>query len=138
MIRTLSCHCRAVRLETNAALVGLGECNCSTCARHGFIHWKMRPDQARLATPRSGLSTYVWRFVGEGHHFCSTCGTAIARTGPNYFSINARCLDGVDVFTLEVARGDGRTRIPGGEVPPLVDDHTPGQGNLRPGPDGRS
>jgi hypothetical protein len=122
MIRTLSCHCGAVRLEVNAELANLGECNCSTCARHGFLHWKVRHDQVRLATPRTGLSTYIWRFVDEGHHFCKTCGVSIARTGPdNYLSINARCLDDVDIFTLDISRGDGRTHIPGGDVPPLAD-----------------
>lgn len=122
MIRTLSCHCGAVRLEVNAELRDLGECNCSTCARYGFIYWKVRHDQVRLATPRSGLSTYVWRFIDEGLHFCKDCGVPIARTGPdNYFVINARCLDDVDIYTLEVGRGDGRAHIPGGDVPPLAD-----------------
>jgi hypothetical protein len=122
MIRTLSCHCGAVRLEVNAELANLGECNCSTCARHGFLHWKVRHDQVRFATPRTGLSTYIWRFVDEGHHFCKTCGVSIARTGPdNYLSINARCLDDVDIFTLDISRGDGRTNIPGGDLPPLAD-----------------
>jgi hypothetical protein len=41
MIRTLSCHCGAIRLECNAPLERLGECNCSTCGRHGFLHWKV-------------------------------------------------------------------------------------------------
>ena len=123
MIRTLSCHCGQVRLEVNAELGELSECNCSTCARHGMLHWRIRPDQVRLATPRSGLSTYVWRFITEGHYFCKTCGTPIARTGPNnYVSINARCLDNIDIFTLKVRREDNRTRIPGGDVPPLADD----------------
>jgi hypothetical protein len=122
MIRTLSCHCGGVRLEVNAELANLGECNCSTCAKHGFLHWKVRPDQVRLATPRSGLATYVWRFVHEGHHFCPTCGVPIARTGTDYFSINARCLDDVDIFTLDVSRYDGRNDIPGGDVPPLAEE----------------
>lgn len=121
MIRTLSCHCGAIRLESNAELGEVTDCNCSTCARSGFLHWKMKPEQVRLATPRSGLSTYVWRFVTEGHHFCKTCGTAMVRTGPNYLSINARCLDDMDIFTLQVRREDNRTRIPGGDVPPLAE-----------------
>ena len=45
----------------------------------------------------------------------------IARTGADYLSINARCLDDVDIFTLEVVRYDGRTDMPGGDVPPLAD-----------------
>jgi hypothetical protein len=126
MIRTLSCHCGAVRLECNAELTDLSECNCSTCARYGFIHWKVRHDQVRLATPRSGLSSYVWRFVDNGLHFCKACGVAMARTGEdNYFVINARCLDDVDVFTLDVGRYDGRTDIPGGDNVPLLADTSP-------------
>lgn len=122
MIRTLSCHCGAVRLECNAGLTDLGECNCSTCARYGFIYWKVRHDQVRLATPRTGLSTYVWRFIDNGVHFCKACGVVMARTGEdNYFMLNARCLDGTDIFTLDVGRYDGRTDIPGGHVPPLAD-----------------
>jgi hypothetical protein len=116
MIRTLSCHCGAVRLECNAELTDLSECNCSTCARYGFIHWKVRHDQVRLATPRSGLSSYVWRFVDNGLHFCKACGVAMARTG---------CLDDVDVFTLDVGRYDGRTDIPGGDNVPLLADTSP-------------
>jgi hypothetical protein len=121
MIRTLSCHCGAIRLEVNAELGVLTECNCSTCARHGFLHWKIKPEQMRLATPRSGLSTYVWRDIDGGHHFCKTCGVPICRTGFNYLSINARCLDDVDIFTLDIKRYDGRSDMPGGDVPPLID-----------------
>ncbi len=122
MIHTLSCHCGAIRLETNAKLGVLSECNCSTCARHGFLHWKIRPEQTRLLTPKVGLATYMWRSIDGGHHFCKTCGTAIARTGTSYFSLNARCLEDVDIFTLEVRRYDGRTDMPGGDMPPLVDE----------------
>lgn len=47
MIRTLSCHCGAIRLETNAELGEVTECNCSTCGRHGFLHWKVAPASVR-------------------------------------------------------------------------------------------
>jgi len=120
MIRTLSCHCGRIRLEIKAELGVVRECNCSTCAKMGYLSWRVRHDEVRLVTPRSGLSTYVWRAIDEGHHFCPTCGVTIARTGPDgYFTLNARCLEDVDVFALEVERFDGRSRMPGGEVPPL-------------------
>ena len=121
MIRTLSCHCGAIRLECNAPLKDLGECNCSTCGRHGFLHWKVPPSSVRLTTTKQPLSTYVWRAVHEGHHFCPTCGVAICRTGEDYFSLNARCLDGVDVFELTVERYDGLHDVPGDDMPPLDD-----------------
>jgi hypothetical protein len=115
----LSCHCGAVRLQVDAELADLVECNCSTCRRSGFIHWKVPAKLVRLVTQKTGLSTYVWREINEGHHFCPTCGTAVLRTGysDDRVSLNARCLEGVDVFELEVERHDGRTHMPPGPLP---------------------
>jgi hypothetical protein len=75
-----------------------------------------------LATPRSGLSTYVWRFVDEGLHFCPTCGTTMCATGPDgYFVLNAACIDGLDIHTLTIEKGDCLHSMPAGDVPPLMD-----------------
>jgi len=39
------------------------------------------------------------------------------RTGyRDRISVNARCIEGIDVFTLEVERYDGRTLMPPGPV----------------------
>jgi hypothetical protein len=115
----LSCHCGAIRLEVDAPLANLVECNCSTCRRHGMIHWKVPATSVALLSERCRLSTYAWRAVSEGHHFCSTCGTPIVRTGyPNgVVSVNARCIEGIDVFALEVRRYDGRQLMPPGPLP---------------------
>jgi hypothetical protein len=113
----LSCHCGALRLEVDAELTGLLECNCSTCARSGFIHWKVPVGAVRLVTQKSWLSTYLWRDAHAGHQFCPTCGTAMLRTGyKDLISVNARCLKGVDAFQLEIARYDGRNLMPPGPM----------------------
>lgn len=105
----LSCHCGAIRLEVDAVLTGLQECNCSTCARAGFMHCKVPASAVRLVTQKCRLTTYLWRDADAGHHFCPTCGTAMLRTGyKDRISVNARCLEGVDIFELEVDRYDGR------------------------------
>jgi hypothetical protein len=120
MIRTLSCHCGAIQLEVKAELGRVRACNCSICGKSGFLHWYVKPGDVRLKTPSRGLSTYVWREVEAGQHFCPTCGVTMTRTHPdNYFSVNARCLDGVDVFELEVENYDGLRLIPGDPVPPF-------------------
>ena len=120
MIRTLSCHCGNVRLEVNAELKELGECNCSTCARWGMIVWKVPSKAVRLATPSVAMGTYYWRFADEGYHWCLNCGTPMYRTWrDDIISLNARCIEGIDVFDLNTKRGDGMHRIPGGPVPPL-------------------
>jgi hypothetical protein len=115
----LSCHCGAIRFEVDAELVGLHECNCSTCRRHGFLHWKVPVSAVKLLTERVRLSTYAWRDLDGGHHFCPTCGTPILRTGypGERVSINARCIEEIDVFALEVSRYDGRNKMPPGVLP---------------------
>ena len=118
MIRTLSCHCGAIRLETNAALGELTECNCSTCGRQGFLHWQVPPDRARLITteavrspPTSGAPST--RATTSARPAASPS----AAPAHDYFSLNARCLDGVDVFELKVERYDGLHDMPGGDMP---------------------
>jgi len=68
---------------------------------------------------KRAVSTYVWRSFSEGHHFCPTCGVAIMRSGypHNRVSLNARCIENVDVFTLDVTRYDGRNDMPPGPLP---------------------
>ena len=109
----LSCHCGDIQLAVEADLEGLVLCNCSTCARSGFIHWKIPLEALRLLTPKRRLSTYLWRDATGGHHFCPTCGTAMLRTGyRDRISVNASCLEGVDIFELEVTRFDGKRLMP--------------------------
>ncbi len=111
----LSCHCEAIRLEVDTDLAHLVECNCSTCARSGFIRWLVPTAAVRLLTEKRNITTYMWRDAA-GLQFCPTCGTGMMRTGyPNdHISLNARCLEGIDVFKLEVSRYDGRSDMPPG------------------------
>ena len=113
---TLSCHCGRIRLQVDAPLEGLLQCNCSTCRRFGAIHWYVDSAKVTLLTESTSLSSYAWRFAHEQHQFCPTCGASIMRTGyPNgVVALNACLIDEVDVFELEVERFDGRTKIPPG------------------------
>jgi hypothetical protein len=110
-----SCHCGRIQIEVTADLSEVFDCNCSICARSGFLHWYIAPEQVRLLTQNVQLSTYVWRVVTGGHHFCPTCGVAVIRTSTQFpppVSINARCLEGVDVATLTIRPFDGKHLIP--------------------------
>ena len=113
---SLSCHCQAIRLEVDAPLEDLVECNCSTCRRFGAIHWYVKADAVKLLEESRALSTYAWRFVHEGHHFCPTCGSSVMRTGypDGVVALNACLIEDVDVFTLDPKRFDGRSKIPPG------------------------
>jgi hypothetical protein len=114
-VHTLSCHCGAIRLEVTAELDELMECNCSTCGRHGFLHWKVPLSAVRLLSESRMMSTYLWRDT-TGHQFCPICGTGMIRPGypGDRVSVNARCIEGVDVFTLKIRRYDGRNDMPPG------------------------
>ncbi len=116
MPHRLSCHCNAIRLEVDAELTDLRQCNCSTCRRFGAIHWYVDSKHVTLLEESKALTAYAWRFVHEQHCFCPTCGASVMRTGyrNGVVAINACLVEEVDVFALEVGRFDGRNEIPPG------------------------
>ena len=112
---SVSCHCGRIRLEVSAELAEVVECNCSICSRSGFLHWYVPPETVKLVSERQRLSTYVWRTATGGQHFCPVCGTAVIRTSTQYpppVSVNARCIEGVDLADLTIRHFDGRNLIP--------------------------
>jgi hypothetical protein len=110
-----SCHCGSIRLEVTADLGEVVDCNCSICRRSGFLHWYVQPDQVKLLTQSRLLSTYVWRYASGGQHFCPTCGIAVLRTSTQFpppLSVNARCLDDIEIAALKIRHFDGKHAIP--------------------------
>lgn len=111
----ISCHCGRFRAEVHAEPGDLLECNCSTCARTGFLRWLLPLEAVTLKTESIRLSTYLWRDAHGGYHFCPECGVAVLRTGwGDRIAVNARCIEGIDVFTLKSRRYDGRCDMPPG------------------------
>jgi hypothetical protein len=106
----LSCHCGRIQFEVTADLAEVVECNCSLCRRSGFLHWYVSPEHVNLLTTGNGLTTYVWRSITGGQHFCAICGIAVIRTSTRYpppISVNARCVEGIDLPSLKVRHFDG-------------------------------
>ena len=106
------CHCGRVRFEVTTDLVRATECNCSICARKGYLHLMVPPGQFRLLAGAEDLATYQFGTGTARHHFCRHCGIASfyrPRANPEYFDVNVRCLDGVDLDRLRVDRFDGRS-----------------------------
>lgn len=111
----VSCHCGHIRLEVIAELGEVVECNCSICVRSGFLHWYVEPHQVRFLTEKHGVSTYWWRSATGGQHFCPNCGTAVLRTSTQYpppVSVNARCIEGIDIASLTIRQLDGKHAYP--------------------------
>lgn len=108
----LSCHCGAIRLEVDADLNALRDCNCSVCVKYGFLHWYVPKSALRLITHSRAMSSYLYRDAGAARMFCPICGVAMMYTGypDDKVSLNARCIDGIDVFSLNVTKFDGLHR----------------------------
>ena len=106
------CHCGRVKFEVMSALPARAEvCNCSICAKKGYLHWTVERDAFRLLTPYDQLATYTFNTGIAQHHFCPRCGVAsfyIPRSDPDKIDINLRCVEGIDPSSLEIEYFDGQ------------------------------
>jgi hypothetical protein len=72
------------------------ECNCSICAKSGFLHLIVPKSKFRLLSPEENIAVYTFNTGVAKHTFCRTCGIKpfyIPRSNPDGYDINVRCLD---------------------------------------------
>jgi hypothetical protein len=112
VVHTGGCHCGAVRFEVRAsAVLELHDCNCSICARTGFLHLIVPADRFRLLKGEDVLTEYRFNTGVARHLFCSVCGVKsfyVPRSNPTGFSVNFRCLDPGTVREHNIVPFDGR------------------------------
>jgi len=91
------CHCGVVRFEVEApAEIEVEECNCSICAKSGFLHLIVPAGRFQLLAGRDSLSTYTFNTGIAQHTFCTVCGIKpfyTPRSNPDGVSVNVRCFD---------------------------------------------
>jgi hypothetical protein len=105
------CHCGRVRFRVRGDLAAAVECNCSICAKKGFIHLIVPPQDFELLAGREDLTTYQFNSKVAKHTFCRACGIHpfyVPRSDPDKVDVNVRCLDGVDPTQLKPKPFDGR------------------------------
>ena len=86
------------------------ECNCSICARTGFLHLIVPKSRFTLIQGSESLSTYTFNTGIAKHLFCNVCGVKsfyIPRSNPDGYSVNVRCLDRDMIRSITVTRFDG-------------------------------
>jgi hypothetical protein len=109
---TGACHCRRVRYEIFAAPeLELLDCNCSLCARSGYLHLIVAKDRFRLLSGADDLVEYTFGTHTAKHRFCRHCGVKsfyVPRSHPDGYSVNARCLDPSKIASMNVRPFDGR------------------------------
>jgi hypothetical protein len=113
MIRhTGGCHCGQVRFEVFApAELEVADCNCSICAKSGYLHLIVPRSRFKLLSGAERLTTYRFNTGTAEHLFCAVCGIKsfyIPRSHPDGYSVNARCLDPGTVSALRVKPFDGQ------------------------------
>ncbi|MEO8926096.1 MAG: GFA family protein [Caulobacteraceae bacterium] len=110
--RAGGCHCGAVRFE--AALpreIEAQDCNCSICAKTGFLHVIVPENRFRLTAGADQLTTYTFNTHTARHLFCQVCGVKSfyrPRSNPDGWSINAHCLDDLSALEITVSNFEGR------------------------------
>ncbi len=91
------CHCGAVRFEVDVEEpVEIERCNCSICAKSGYLHLILPGDRFKLLKGKDALNTYTFNSGVAQHYFCKTCGIKpfyIPRSNPDGVDVNVNCLD---------------------------------------------
>jgi len=107
-----SCHCGRVRLEIDAAIDRVTQCNCSVCAKQGILHHRVVPGKFRLLSGGEHLATDQFGARAAKHHFCTVCGSHTLtgpRTAPDLYTVNIRYLENFDLAShdVEIVQVDG-------------------------------
>jgi len=91
------CHCGAVRFAAEPGPAPeLLDCNCSMCARRGYLHLIVPVRDFTLLSGEAVLIDYRFGTGAARHRFCGMCGIESfyhPRSHPEGISVNARCLD---------------------------------------------
>jgi len=67
--------------------------------------------RVRIDAQDDALTTYTFNTGRAKHHFCSVCGIApfyVARSHPDNYDVNVRCVERADLSKLKVLPFDGR------------------------------
>lgn len=109
-----SCRCGAIRFEADLDLSrGTSQCNCSYCSKSGWWGILARPDDFRLLAGADEIVRLGSSPAAERPR-CRICGIEafghgdVPEIGGEYYSINVRCLDGVDLEGVPVKYLDGK------------------------------
>lgn len=106
------CHCGAVRFAVECPdAVEIEDCNCSVCAKTGFLHLIVPKARFKILRGADGLTSYRFNTGVAEHLFCRVCGVKpwyIPRSNPDGIDVNVRCLDPGHGLALTVVAFDGQ------------------------------
>jgi len=108
-----SCHCGNIKFKVEGDFGAAVSCNCSICQRKGTLLWFAPWDKFQLLTPDAKISSYTFNKHVIHHKFCPVCGVApfaegVDQQGNKIAAINIRCLENLDLNTIEVQHFNGK------------------------------
>ena len=104
------CHCGKVRFEVDADLDHVRVCDCSICRMRGALNHRVPEADVRILTPLEELRLYEWNTKVAKDYFCPVCGILPfrrPRNGVGIWTVNVRCLEGVDLDAIPIKRVAG-------------------------------
>lgn len=112
---TGGCHCGAVRYEVMTDLSTVISCNCSLCARVGWLLAFVPAERFALLSGEEALTDYQFNKKVIHHLFCKYCGVRSFSRGTGgdgnvSVAVNVRCLDGVDAAIIPSTMFDGKSK----------------------------
>ncbi|KAF3767774.1 hypothetical protein M406DRAFT_345618 [Cryphonectria parasitica EP155] len=118
-----NCHCAAFVYEVELPEIkGYTECNCSICHKKGYA-WLGPMEEGLLRFVKGSkdeLAVYTFGSGSLSHRFCAHCGTAVlgdhAKMKPGLL-LNARTIQDLDIWSLNVSTFDGKALPPPREPP---------------------
>lgn len=106
------CHCGRVKYEIDVPdKVTVHRCNCSICAKSGYLHLIISKDRFRLLSGEDDLVDYRFHTGVARHLFCGHCGIKsfyVPRSHPAAFSVNLNCIDLPEGISVRFEDFDGQ------------------------------
>ncbi|AEO67103.1 uncharacterized protein THITE_2115904 [Thermothielavioides terrestris NRRL 8126] len=110
-----NCHCGAFVFEVEAPEIkSLSDCNCSICTKRGYL-WLVPKSAPTIIKDDGKLVHYAFAGRNMDHQFCGNCGITVLAASdmfPAKFGVNARTIQGLNVWDLEIKTFDGAAYDP--------------------------
>jgi hypothetical protein len=124
------CHCGRVRFEVEAPpVIEAHACNCSICTPLAYLHLIVPRSRFELLKGQESLVSYRFGTRTARHLFCGVCGIKafyVPRSHPDGYSVNVRCLDGIELDRVRITPFDGANwEAHASELPPLPGESGP-------------
>ena len=108
--KSITCHCKAIRITFPPLREPALECLCSICRRYGALWAYYKPEEVQVEGD-DAVEAYVWGKKRLSFNRCKHCGcmthyTVVRDTEPRV-AVSCRMLERVEFDELESAQSDG-------------------------------